>query len=114
SRVAEEQKWRQIVDGALDTAIISLNPQGLVTAWNAGATRILGWSEAEMLGQPLDRLFPAGSQQPAREIADAVAHGRGGGEEGWRIRKDGSRLWGVGEMGPIRNGDEIVGFVKIL
>jgi PAS domain S-box-containing protein len=114
AQAAEQQKWQQIVDGALDTAIISLNVTGHVTGWNAGATRILGWSEAEMVGQTLDRLFPAGSQQPAREIADAISRGRGGGEEGWRLRKDGSQLWAVGEVGPIRENAEIVGFVKIL
>ena len=38
-------QWRQIVNSAVDTAIISLDRQGRITSWNAGATRILGWSE---------------------------------------------------------------------
>ncbi len=67
-----------------------------------------------MLGETLERIFPPGSDQLEREIAGAIAHGRGGGEEGWRIRKDGSRMWGSGEVAPIREGDEIVGFVKVL
>ena len=107
-------QWRQIVNSAVDTAIISLDRQGRITSWNAGATRLLGWSEEEMIGQPLDRVFPPGSDQLEREIAAAIAHGRGGGEEGWRLRKDGSRIWGAGEVAPIREGEEIVGFVKIL
>src|SRR5689334_6282104 len=107
-------QWKQIVNSALDTAIISIDPQGRITSWNAGATRILGWSEAEMLGQTLHRLFPPDSRQIEREIADAIAHGRGGGEEGWRLRKDGGRFWATGELTPIREDDTIVGFVKIL
>jgi PAS domain S-box-containing protein len=107
-------QWRQIVNSAADTAIISIDPKGRVTSWNAGATRILGWNEDEMLGQTLDRIFPPASEQLAREIADAIEHGRGGGEEGWRLRKDGSRLWAAGELSPISEQGTIVGFVKIL
>ena len=110
--------WRQIVDSAVDTAIISTDPQGRVTSWSAGACRILGWTEADMLGQPLDRLFPdakAAAAQLGRERADAVAHGRGGGEDGWRRRKDGSQFWAVGEMTPIRDDNgALLGFTKIL
>jgi PAS domain S-box-containing protein len=107
-------QWRQIVNSALDTAIISVTHDGRVTSWNAGATRILGWSEAEMLGQTLDRIFPLGISQLEREIADAIEHGRGGGEETWRLRKDGSQFWAAGELTPIRERDAIVGFVKVL
>jgi PAS domain S-box-containing protein len=106
--------WRQMVYSAADTAIIGLDLHGRVTAWNTGASKILGWEEAEMLGQTLDRIFPPGSQQLAHEIAEARSKGRGGGEEGWRSRKDGTRIWASGEVCPIRDGEEIVGFVKIL
>jgi hypothetical protein len=52
--------------------------------------------------------------QLRREIADAIAKGKGGGEEGWRLRKDGSRFWAVGELSPIRDKSDVVGFIKIL
>ncbi len=107
-------QWRQIVNSAADTAIISLDRQGRITSWNAGANRILGWSEGEMVGKTLDCIFPPGSDQLEREIAGAIAHGKGGGEDGWRLRKDGSPIWGTGEVTPILERDEIVGFVKIL
>ena len=107
-------QWRQIVNSAVDTAIISLDRQGRITSWNAGATRLLGWSEPEMIGKTLERIFPPGSDQLEREIAGAIEHGRGGGEEGWRLRKDGGHIWGAGEVTPIRDGNEVVGFVKIL
>ncbi|MDX3969125.1 MAG: PAS domain S-box protein [Bradyrhizobium sp.] len=113
-RLISASQWRQIVDGATDTAIISTDEQGNITSWNSGATRILGWTEEEMLGQTLARIFTDGDAQLSREIDDAVRQGKGGGEEGWRLRKDGSRLWAVGELSPIRDRSRIIGFVKIL
>jgi PAS domain S-box-containing protein len=111
-------QWRQIVDGATDTAIISTNRRGEVMSWNRGAHLILGWKEDEIRGFTLDRIFTAEDQHRqafAREMEDAIAKGRGGGEEGWRVRKDGSHFWAVGELTPIRSGGgTIAGFIKIL
>jgi PAS domain S-box-containing protein len=114
----DSYQWRQIVDGATDTAIVSTNSTGQVTSWNAGAERILGWTEAEMVGQTLERIFTPEGQQAghfAGEMEDAIRKGRGGGEEGWRVRKDGTRFWAVGELTPIRARDgSFAGFIKIL
>jgi PAS domain S-box-containing protein len=111
-------EWRQIVQSAIDTAIITTDREGLVTSWSEGACRILGWTEADMLGVTLDQLFTEEDRrrnQLGREMRDALSHGRGGGEEGWRLRKDGTRFWASGAMTPIRNRDgEVTGFVKIL
>jgi PAS domain S-box-containing protein len=109
-------QWRQIVNGATDTAIISTDKRGLVTSWNRGATNILGWTEQEMLGQSLSRIFVENDPiaHLTHEIDDALTHGKGGGEEGWRQRKDGSRFWAVGELSPIRDGGKVIGFIKIL
>ena len=110
-------EWRQIVDSAIETAIISTDLEGRVTSWNEGARRILGWSAEEMLGQKLDRLFPEGCGAEALrgEMQAALSTGRGGGEEGWRVRKDGSLMWAAGEMSPICNAQRVpVGFTKIL
>jgi PAS domain S-box-containing protein len=109
-------EWRQIVQSAIDTAIVTMNPDGLVTSWNEGARRLLGWTEAEMLGHSLDRIFPEDNkQQLAREFDDARSRGRGGGEEGWRLRSDGTRFWAAGAITPIRSDDdELTGFVKVL
>jgi PAS domain S-box-containing protein len=110
-------EWRQIVNSATDTAILSIDRNGRVTSWNEGARRILGWTEAEMLGETIDRIFPKDttSQSLASEIADALKYGLGGGDEGWRLRKNGRLFWAIGEMTPLRDGTgEITGFVKIL
>ena len=96
-------QWRQIVDSALDTAIISTDRDGRVTSWSTGATRILGYEEHEMLGRRLDGLFTEEDRKKGvleREIADALSIGRGGGEEGWRVRKDGELFWAIGELAP--------------
>lgn len=107
-------QWRQIVDSATETAIITFDLHGRVTAWSDGSERLLGWSESEMLGEELNRIFLPGSQQLSVEMAEARTKDRGFGEEGWRLRKDGTRIWAVGEVSPIRENDQIVGFVKIL
>ncbi|HYC68844.1 ATP-binding protein [Brevundimonas sp.] len=109
--------WRQVVDSASDTAIVTLDPRGCVTSWSAGAARILGWDEAEMVGGPLDRIFLLEDREKrvAAEMREALAHGRGGGEEGWRLRKDGNRIWATGELTPLRDAEgTVVGFVKVL
>ncbi|MCC7266454.1 MAG: PAS domain S-box protein [Caulobacteraceae bacterium] len=112
-----ERLHRQIVDGASDTAIVSTDTEGRITRWSAGATHLLGWNEAEMRGQSLARLFPDGEDGEARlaeERKEALARGRGG-HEGWRRRKDGARLWAIGEMTPLRDeAGGVVGFVKVL
>jgi signal transduction histidine kinase len=71
-----------------------------------------------MRGESLERLFTdedrAGGRL-AREMSEALAHGRGGGDEGCRLRKDGSRFWAVGELSPIRDAAGAhIGFVKVL
>ena len=111
-------EWRQIVDSAVDTAIISTDREGRVVTWSAGATRLLGWTEAEMRGRSLECLFTERDRsrgQLASEMQDAVQQGRGGGEEGWRVRNDGTTFWAVGEMSPIRDaGGRHVGYVKVV
>jgi PAS domain S-box-containing protein len=108
---------RQIIDGATDTAIISTDRTGLVTSWSLGAQLIFDWSAEEMPGQKLDRLFTEEDRklgQLAREMNDALTHGRGGGEEGWRIRKDGSRMWAAREMSPVHSeAGSVIGFTKV-
>jgi PAS domain S-box-containing protein len=77
-------QWRQIVNGATDTAIITTDVQGRVTSWNKGAANILGWTPTDMLGRSLSCIFAEDDQdaQLRREIKDAISTGKGGGEEG--------------------------------
>jgi PAS domain S-box-containing protein len=90
-----EDRFRQVVEGVEDYAIIMLDTQGGVASWNAGAQRIKGWSESEILGEDFSRFFPpeavsSGRPRQLLEIAAAGGHFR---EEAERVRKDGSRFW---------------------
>jgi len=110
-------QWRQVVDSAVETAIISTDASGYVTSWSEGARRVLGWTAAEMIGQSLERIFPEDKGKAAleQEMDGARQTGRGGGDEGWRVRKDGSLFWSAGELSPIyeENG-AIGGFTKVI
>jgi PAS domain S-box-containing protein len=111
------EAWRQIVDSAVYTAIITTDAGGHITTWNEGARRILGWTADEMMGETLHRLFPddLGPAAISKEIEEALRSGRGGGEEGWRVRKGGERFWAAGELAPIRDSDDkVIGFTKVL
>lgn len=112
-----DRRHRQVLDGASDYVIIATDLDGRITLWNAGATRILGWDEAEMLGQTLDRIFPAhdlAENMPARLRAEALANGVSEGER-WRVRASGQHFWAHGELTPLRDdAGQPVGFVKVL
>jgi PAS domain S-box-containing protein len=112
-----EARHRQILDSATDYAIIALNRVGQVTRWNEGAQRIIGWSEEEMLGQTIERIFPL-EEQPDNPIGaqmrDARKTGRGAADR-WHMHKDGSRFWASGAIMPLRTeAGEINGYVKML
>ena len=112
-----EARNRQILDSAIDYAIIATDRDGLVTRWNAGAERILGWTEAEMCGQPVDRFFTPedrAAKRPEIEMELALATGVGN-DERWHQRKSGERFWANGEMTPLLSDEgAVVGFVKVL
>lgn len=112
-----EKRYRQILDSAVETGIITLNLKGIVTGWSEGAHRILGWTESEAIGQSLSMIFPpenGGAAQWEREMSNATERGRGG-HEGWRIRKDGTRFWAIGETTPLfGRGNKPIGLVKVL
>ena len=114
---ASEARNRQILDSAVDYAIIATDLDGRVTRWNEGAYRIIGWSEQEMLGQPVHRFFTPEDNahgQVDKEMTAALNVGRGT-DERWHQRKSGERFWALGEMTPLKGEDDVVtGFVKVL
>ena len=112
-----EARNRQILDSAIDYAIVATDRDGLITRWNAGAERILGWTEDEMRGQPVDHFFTPEDQaagRPRIEMRLALESGVGN-DERWHQRKSGERFWANGELTPLRSDDgAVVGFVKVL
>jgi two-component system CheB/CheR fusion protein len=112
-----EQRLRLVVDNARDTAIFSLDRERRVTTWNAGAERLLGWADHEIVGEPCDVLFTPedrSAKAPQREVETALATGRAA-DDRQHLRRDGSRFWANGTLMPMRNNaSELVGYVKIL
>ena len=83
-----------LIDGAAEYAIYMLDPQGGVVIWNAGAERLQGWTEAEVIGQHTMVFYPDDAREagkPEADLARARAQGRFE-EEDWRLRKDGSEF----------------------
>jgi diguanylate cyclase (GGDEF)-like protein/PAS domain S-box-containing protein len=90
-----EERFRLLVEGVHDYAIFMLDPDGTVVSWNSGAERIKGYSADQIIGQHFSRFFSAediAQAKPEEELKTASRTGRFE-EEGWRIRKDGSRFW---------------------
>ncbi len=90
-----EERFRLIVDGVKDYAIFMLDNDGNVASWNTGAEAIKGYTAAEIIGTHFSRFYTPediARQWPTHELAVARAEGRFE-DEGWRVRKDGSRFW---------------------
>ncbi len=90
-----EERFRLLVEGVKDYAILMLDASGHITSWNTGAERIEGYRSEEILGQHFSRFHPPQDIQagkPEQELKIAAATGQFE-EEGWRVRKDGSRFW---------------------
>ncbi|MDB5945587.1 MAG: putative histidine kinase, hybrid, partial [Ramlibacter sp.] len=113
----DDERNRQIIECAVDYAIVGCDLEGRVTSWNEGACRILGWSAGEMLGQPVHCFFTApdiAAGVPEAEMAAAREQGRGL-DERWHLRKNGERFWASGELMPLRDCEGgLTGFVKFL
>jgi PAS domain S-box-containing protein len=91
----QTENERQLIKGVKDYAILMLDPQGLITTWNEGAERIKGYRAEEIVGTHFSKFYTAeaiAQGKPARELQQAAEKGRYE-EEGWRVRKDGSRFW---------------------
>lgn len=90
-----EEKFRFLIEGVKDYAMYMLDPTGHILSWNAGAERIKGYRADEVLGRHFSCFYPEEAVReswPDEELKRASAHGRFE-DEGWRIRKDGSRFW---------------------
>ncbi|MCC5655093.1 response regulator [Nostoc sp. XA013] len=112
-----ESRLRLMIESAREYAILTLDLDNRFTSWNSGAQRLLGYSEAEILGQSGRIIFtPEDNEQgkSERELHIALTEGQAENKR-WHIRKDGSRFWGTGFAMPLRNRDNVVhGFIKIM
>ena len=111
-----EGRYRILVEGITDYAIYMLDAAGLVTSWNRGAERFKGYSEGEIIGQHFSRFYTEEDRAidlPETALRTAREEGRFE-QEGWRVRKDGTRFWAHVVIDPIRDFEgNLVGYAKI-
>jgi PAS domain S-box-containing protein len=111
-----EERFRLLVDGVRDYAVYMLDPTGNVASWNQGAERIKGYKANEIHGRYFSCFYTpedVRSGKPERELQTALTDGRYE-EEGWRIRKDGSRFWASVVITALTDGaGKLRGFSKV-
>jgi len=114
--LVSEERFRLMVEGVTDYAILTLDTGGHIASWNAGTQRLKGYQANEILGQHFSRFYPPEDIQrgkPEHELRVAAAEGRIE-DEGWRVRKDGSRFWANVVITAIRNeAGTLCGFSKV-
>jgi PAS domain S-box-containing protein len=104
-----------LVDAVAEYAIFLVGPDGTVRTWNAGAQRIKGYREHEVIGRHFSMFYPAedvGAGKPERELAAAARDGSCT-DDGWRVRADGSRFWAHVVITALREKGELRGFAKV-
>ena len=111
-----EERLRTMVESVKDYAIFTLDPRGCVTSWNAGAERIKGYQADEIVGQHFSKFYlqeDLDRGKPDYELKVAAATGRFE-DEGWRLRKDGSRFWANVIISALRDSaGNLQGFSKV-
>jgi len=116
SNAIDDSRFRLLIDAVIDYAIYMIDPDGIITSWNAGARRFKGYEEAEILGQHFSRFYTEDDRRaglPQRALDTALTEGRFEGE-GWRVRKDGTHFWSHVVIDPIRDSSgTLLGFAKI-
>lgn len=111
-----EELFRLLVEGVDDYAIIMLDPQGYIISWNTGAERIKRYQASDIIGQHVSRFYnneDIQSGKPKQALEIAAREGRFE-DEGWRVRKDGSRFWANVVITALRDKDgKLRGFARV-
>jgi PAS domain S-box-containing protein len=111
-----EEKFRLLVDSVQDYAIFMLDAEGNVNSWNTGAARLKGYKASEIIGKHFSCFYPEldlRAGKPAWELEEATRVGRFE-DEGWRLRKDGTRFWANVVITVLRDKNgQVTGFSKV-
>jgi PAS domain S-box-containing protein len=109
-------RYRLLVEAVRDYAIYMLDPDGIITSWNQGAHRFKGYEAHEIIGHHFSRFYTEEDKQsglPRRALDTALRTGLFE-QEGWRVRKDGTRFWAHVVIDPIfSDAGELIGFAKV-
>jgi PAS domain S-box-containing protein len=113
---AAERLYQLLVSSVRDYAIFALDPTGHIISWNAGAKRIKGYDPEDIIGRHFSVFYPpedVAAGKPTWELEVAAREGRVE-DEGWRVRKDGTRFWASVVITALRGEDgKLVGFAKV-
>ncbi len=110
-----EQQFRSLVDATEEYAIFMLDPEGRVRTWNSGARRIKGYERDEIVGEHFSTFYTADDRAagvPAGNLSAAAERGSVE-DEGWRVRRDGSRFWANVTITAITDDGELRGYAKV-
>lgn len=111
-----EERFRLLVESITDYAIFMLDPTGHIVSWNAGARRLKGYEPPEIVGRHFSVFYPDEARKagwPEYELKQAAAEGRFE-DEGWRLRKDGTRFWASVVITAVRDNERrLTGFAKV-
>jgi len=111
-----DDRFRVLVESIRDYAVFMLDRDGRVATWNTGAALIKGYQREEIIGKPIDLFYGREDREngrPAKLLARAAAEGRVE-DEGWRVRKDGTRFWADVVITALRNeSGALIGFSKV-
>ena len=111
-----ELTFELLVQSVKDYAIFMLDPEGRIVSWNEGAERIKGYAAHEIIGRSLTTFYPQKAVEsgfPQHELEIARREGRFE-DEGWRVRKDGSRFWANVVITALQGPDgRLEGFAKV-
>ncbi|MCD6017399.1 MAG: sensor histidine kinase [Bacteroidetes bacterium] len=111
-----EERYHQMIAEVQDYAIILLSPEGVIENWNIGAEKIKGYKASEVIGKKFELFYTPEDRAdnlPDRLLTKARTEGKAL-QEGWRVRKDGSRFWGTIVITALHGRDgKVIGFSKV-
>lgn len=116
-RASDDQLFSVFVDAVTDYAIYVLDPQGTIVSWNRGAERLTGYAADEAIGRHFSMLHvpEERSNSHPREVLRFAAEQGCHEEDGWRVRRDGSRFWAHVALNAVRGDDgRLVGYAKVM
>lgn len=111
-----EERYHQMIAEVQDYAIILLSPEGIIENWNIGAEKIKGYKASDVIGKKFELFYTPEDRAdnlPDKLLTKARNEGKAI-QEGWRVRKDGSRFWGTIVITALHGKDgSIIGFSKV-
>jgi PAS domain S-box-containing protein len=112
----EQERFRVLVEGVTEYAIIMLDTAGFVTSWNAGAERIKGFTAAQILGKHVSHFYTSedvSAHRPWQDLALARETGEAK-DEGWRVRREGTLFWAGTVITALKDGEgKLYGFANV-